>query len=151
VPDPASLIALGLVGLFVAAFLAGSVLPFPSEVVLVALLGAGASPSLAVVVATLGNVLGAASIYALAVGAVHGRRRWAGEAAEEAEATRARRWIQRGGAGALLFSWVPVVGDALVLGAGLAGVRAVPFFAFVTAGKAGSYVAVALTTLEILK
>ena len=54
----ADLIPLGLLGLFCSAFLAGSVLPFPSEGVLAALVGQGESPWLAVGVATAGNVLG---------------------------------------------------------------------------------------------
>lgn len=53
VPD---LVSLGLLGLFVAAFLAGSVLPFPSEGVLAALVYNGSAMTPAVLIATAGNV-----------------------------------------------------------------------------------------------
>ncbi|MGB1466939.1 MAG: YqaA family protein, partial [Alcanivorax nanhaiticus] len=56
---------LGHIGLFMAAFLAATVLPLSSEVVLVALLLNGLSPASLVTVATVGNVLGALVNYAL--------------------------------------------------------------------------------------
>ena len=52
------LINYGYMGMFVAAFLAGSFLPFSSEAVMVALLAAGLGPSELVVSGTLGNTLG---------------------------------------------------------------------------------------------
>ena len=75
----ALLTGLGLVGLFLAGFLAGSAFPFPSEPVLVGLLHAGASPVLAVGAATLGNVAGAITIFAIGRGVVRGKQRWWGE------------------------------------------------------------------------
>lgn len=149
-PDPASLVALGLLGLFLAAFLAGSVLPFPSEVVLLALLAAGASPGLSVAVATLGNVLGAVTVYLLGLGLLAGGRRLRGlEPPDPEQRSRALAWIQRWGAGALLLSWVPVVGDVIVLGAGLARVRALPFLVLVTLGKGGRYLLVAAAAAAV--
>ena len=138
---------LGLLGMFLAGLLAGSVLPFPSEGVLVALIGGGWSPVAVVGVASLGNVLGAVTVYlvgrAIARGGRLGdrlRRRWD---KEPGELERARARAERYGAPALLLAWVPVVGDVFVLGAGLIGVRAVWFLPLVTAGKVARYAAVA--------
>ena len=69
VPD---LVQLGLLGLFLASFLAGSVLPFPSEGVLAALVGQGQSVGLVVGVATAGNVLGAITLYGMGWGIERG-------------------------------------------------------------------------------
>lgn len=143
-PDPQSLIELGLLGLFLASFLAGSVLPFPSEVVLAALIVAGTAGPLAVGVATLGNVLGAATVYGVGYGIARGllgrrlRERY-GEAALANAQARVERW----GAWSLVLSWVPIVGDTLVLGAGLAGLRPLVCLVLVTAGKLGRYAVVA--------
>ena len=143
-PDPQSLVELGLLGLFVASFLAGSVLPFPSEVVLAALIVAGTASPLAVGVATAGNVLGAVTVYGVGYGLTQGllgsrlRDRY-GEAALATARERVERW----GAWSLLLSWVPIVGDTLVLGAGLAGLRPLVCLVLVTAGKLGRYAFVA--------
>ena len=52
------LIEWGLPGMFIAALLAGSVVPFSSEVVLVALVQLGLPPVACLVSATLGNTAG---------------------------------------------------------------------------------------------
>ena len=48
----------GGIGMFIAAFLAGSFFPFSSEAVMLALLAAGTNPSELLVWGTAGNVLG---------------------------------------------------------------------------------------------
>ncbi|MFN7132059.1 MAG: MFS transporter, partial [Myxococcales bacterium] len=103
----------------------------------------------AVAVASAGNVLGAATIYALGrwvradahgrLGRWFQRRRDAGGARYARAEARVRRW----GAPALLLTWLPIVGDLLVLAAGALGVRAVPFVVFTALGKALRYAAVA--------
>ena len=52
------LIDWGYVGLFISALLAGSIIPFSSEIVMVALVKVGLGPALCVLSATLGNTLG---------------------------------------------------------------------------------------------
>ncbi|MHC4818881.1 MAG: YqaA family protein, partial [Planctomycetota bacterium] len=134
------LVQLGLLGLFLAAFLAGSVLPFPSEGVLAALVGQGQAIGLVVGVATLGNVLGAVTLYGMGWGLERGllrgrlRRRFA-EDPQRLERARAR--IERWGSWSLLLAWVPIVGDLFVLGAGLVRIRFWLFLVLVTLGKGG--------------
>lgn len=139
----------GYVGMFVSAFLAGSVLPLPSEPVLLALLSAGADPWLSVLVASAGNLLGALTVWLMGRAIARGGGRWVGprltarlagdEAGREAARERMRRW----GAGLLLLSWVPWIGDPLVLGAGLVEVRLLPFLLLCGAGKLARYAALA--------
>ena len=50
-------------GMFIAAFLAGSILPFSSEAVMVALLAAGISPWILLLYASVGNSLGGITCY----------------------------------------------------------------------------------------
>lgn len=155
-PDPSTLSAWGLPGLFLVAAMAGSVVPVPSEAVLAALIYGGAAPALAVGVATVGNVLGALSLYALGrwvarggggpLGRWYARRRTKeGPRLERVEA-RVRTW----GAPALVMSWLPVVGDAFVIAGGMLGVRPLPFVLFVTLGKGLRYLFVALSTAAAL-
>lgn len=56
---------LGYIGLFIAAFLAATILPLSSEVVLSGLLLSGLPPTPLVIIATIGNVLGSLTNYAL--------------------------------------------------------------------------------------
>ncbi len=151
-PDPASLIELGLVGLFVAAFLAGSILPFASEAVLVGVLMLGASAGAAVSVATLGNVLGALTLYAMGRLVTARRDRPPGPAdrllsrlvgTEPAGLERAEERLRRFGPVALLAAWVPVLGDALVLAAGLFALPIAPVTSYIALGKAARYLALA--------
>jgi membrane protein YqaA with SNARE-associated domain len=150
-PDASTLAEWGLPGLFLVAVVAGSVLAAPSEVVLAALVYGGVAPVPAVVVATVGNVLGAVTVYLLGRWVVHGGGgpvgRWVQRRAEREgpRLERARARLATWGAPVLALSWVPVVGDVFVLAAGLVGVRWGPFVTFVTLGKGARYLFVALS------
>jgi membrane protein YqaA with SNARE-associated domain len=152
-PDASTLAAWGLPGLFLVAVIAGSVLPAPSEAVLAALLYGGVRPGLAVTVATVGNVLGSLTVYALGRwGARGGGGRasaWLSRRTSRPDARllEARKSLSTWGSPLLLLGWLPLVGDALVLAAGLVGVRLVPFLVFVSLGKGLRYLAVALSVL----
>ena len=54
------LIDWGYLGLFISALLAGSIVPFSSELVMIALIKVGLSPVMCVLFATLGNTIGIA-------------------------------------------------------------------------------------------
>lgn len=131
--------------LFSSAFLAATILPFYSEVVLFALLRDGGDPLLLVTIATLGNTLGAVVNWWLGRFLLHFQdRRWFYFKPEQVE--RAQRWFQRYGFWSLLLAWAPVVGDALTL---IAGVMKVPLWLFlllVGVGKAVRYVSVVYLT-----
>ena len=52
------LIDWGYFGLFISALLAGSIIPFSSELVMIALVKVGLNPAMCVLSATLGNTIG---------------------------------------------------------------------------------------------
>lgn len=119
---------LALFGLFSAAFLAATLLPAQSEVVLagMALHGVGPIPVLWAV-ATFGNLLGSCVNWALGRFMLHyADRRWFPVSA--AHLAKAQAWYGRFGRWSLLASWVPIVGDPLTL---VAGVMREPFSRFV--------------------
>ena len=126
------------VGLFVAAFLAATILPLPSEVPLAVIVRRTGDVGWPVAVATLGNYLGACTTYLLARAVA---RRVAGP--QRPVAAHAARTVRRFGPPALLLSWVPLLGDALVV---VAGASSIPFGVFsiwTAAGKAVRYAVVA--------
>lgn len=127
--------------LFGSSFLAATILPFYSEVVLFALLREGGDPVLLVVVATLGNTLGAVVNWLLGLYLLHFQdRRWFYFSREQI--ARAQRWFQRYGFWSLLLAWAPVGGDALTLVAGIMKVRLWLFLLLVGSGKALRYISV---------
>lgn len=136
-------------GLFLASFLAATVLPMQSEAVLAGLLLAGGQPALALVaVASLGNVAGSAVNWLLGRGIDRfGGARWFPVKPEAL--ARARGWYERYGRWSLLFAWVPILGDPLTV---VAGVMREPFGRFlllVAVGKIGRYVVLAAVTLGL--
>lgn len=107
----------GLVGMFIAAFLAGSVFPLSSELVLVALLGAGLNAYLLLVTATLGNTLGAMCNYG--IGRL-GKEEWIGKylKIDATDLARGQRWVHRWGYWIGLLSWIPIVGELVTVALG---------------------------------
>ena len=132
--------------LFFSAFLAATLLPFYSEVVLVALLSA--NPDLWVMlwlVATLGNTAGAALNWLLGRYFLHFQgRRWF--PFRENSLGKAQSWFQRYGVWSLLLAWLPVGGDALTFVAGMMRVRFAVFWSLTLIGKGLRYLVVILLT-----
>jgi len=142
-PGPAILAQLAT--LFVAAFGAATVLPFQSEVVFVALQVAGeVGIGWLVLVASVGNVLGAVVNYVLGRWVEHFRhRRWF--PATERQLDRAQHWYSRWGVWTLLLSWAPF-GDAFTVVAGMMRTPVWLFLLLVTIAKTGRYAALAWAT-----
>ena len=137
--------AAALGGLFLAAFGAATILPFQSEVVFVGLqLGNAAPVGLIVLVASVGNILGAVVNYVLGIWLEHYRhRRWF--PVSEAQLARAQRAYARWGVWTLLLSWAPL-GDAFTVIAGVMRTHWAVFLALVTIAKTGRYIVLAWAT-----
>jgi membrane protein YqaA with SNARE-associated domain len=132
-----------LSGLFGVAFLAATIFPAQSEIVLAGMVLAGHWPvPLLVVVASLGNVLGSLTNWWLGrfIARFEGRRWFP---VSRAQVARAEGWYHRWGKWSLLMSWAPVVGDPLTVVAGVLREPLPTFVALVTVAKAGRYVVVA--------
>lgn len=137
-----------LVSLFVAAFLAATVLPGSSEVLLVIAQQQGYDPWLLLAVATSGNLLGSVLNYVMGRYLLRFQdRRWFPFKAEGLQ--RGEAWFQRYGKWSLLLTWAPLVGDALTFVAGMMRVNAALFLVLVTLGKASRY-AVLLVSMNAL-
>jgi membrane protein YqaA with SNARE-associated domain len=129
--------------LFWTAFGAATILPFYSEVVLVAMLQAGHDPGALWVAATVGNTLGAVVNWFIGW---HLDRllnsRWVPVTHEQLE--RARQWFHRYGYWSLLMAWAPVGGDAITFVGGIMRVRLSLFVLLVGIGKGVRYAVIIL-------
>ncbi|SPH21345.1 Inner membrane protein YqaA [Ascidiaceihabitans donghaensis] len=136
--------------LFASALIAATILPLQSEAVLVALMLDGTRPvAVLLMVATVGNVLGAVVNWGLGRFLVRFKdRRWF--PASQARLQQAERWYRRYGLWSLLASWVPIIGDPITVIAGVLRAPFWPFLALVTLAKAGRYLVLAAVTLAWL-
>lgn len=140
---------LSLLGLFLAAFIAATLLPAQSEAVLIALLLGGGTPWLLVTVATAGNVLGALLNWWLGRQSLRFQhRRWF--PLTPARLARAQAWYQRYGRWSLLLSWAPIIGDPITLAAGVMREPLRTFLPLVLIAKAGRYALLAAITLGMM-
>jgi membrane protein YqaA with SNARE-associated domain len=132
--------------LFGWSFLAATILPLASEPMLIGLIRVRGDLAGPVLVATAGNYLGACTTYWLARQAAVRFDPLSRTAARHA---RAARMLERFGQPALLLSWLPVVGDAIVAVAGAVGVRFMPFSAWVIVGKLARYAIVGWVARQV--
>lgn len=128
----------GYDSLFMLSFLASTVVPIGSEWLLFAMVYAGFDPVMTVAVATTGNTLGACTTYGIGLfgGPWMTRKVFR---MDEADRKRAENCYARYGIWSLLFSWVPVVGDAICFVGGLLKIRFLLFLFLVTLGKMFRY------------
>ena len=131
-----SLVAYGYLGLFVGSFLAATILPFSSEILLSVLLLNGSNPICAVGVATFGNVLGSVVNYGLGYGGHHLVLKKILSYSRN-DIWSAEKRFKKYGIISLFFAWVPIIGDPLTVVAGLLRVDLVLFVVIGTAGKLG--------------
>jgi membrane protein YqaA with SNARE-associated domain len=111
------LVEWGYAGLFVAALLAGSIVPFSSELVMVTLVQLGASPVGCLLAATLGNTAGGMTCYYMGrLGRMEWIERYFGVKHDKVE--RMRRFLQGKGALTAFFAFLPFVGEAIAIALG---------------------------------
>ena len=129
--------------LFLAAFLAATLVPAQSESVLTGLILAGGQPvTVLVAVASFGNILGSVLNWLIGRGVERIRdREWF--PASQRQLDRAQQHYQRFGYWSLLLAWVPIVGDPLTLVAGIMREPLWRFVLLVSIGKIGRYAVLA--------
>ncbi len=122
----------GLAGVFVASFLAATVVPFASEAILFGYLKLHpGNAALAVALATLGNTAGGMTTYL--IGRLVPRK-------EIPHLALVRKY----GAPATFFAWLPIVGDALCAAAGWLRVNWLAALGFMAAGRLARYIVIAM-------
>ena len=126
----------GLGALFAASFIASTIIPLSSEAVLFGFLKlypAEIVPALAL--ATLGNTLGGLTSYAIG-------RLLPAQIQNQLD-PRAIARLRRYGSPLAFFAWLPIVGDALCIGAGWLRLNWISVTAFMAAGRLIRYWVVA--------
>ena len=111
------LIDMGYPGLFVSAMLAGSIVPFSSEIVLVVLIKLGFDPLYSVVWASLGNTAGGMSCYYIGY---LGKIEWAEKyfKIKHEKILKMQKFLQGKGAMMEFFAFLPTIGEVISMALG---------------------------------
>ena len=130
--------------LFGSSFLSATLLPGSSEAVLVALLIAQKGSVYGLLLAaSVGNTLGGLTNILLGrLMPLKGQGRWHDTA---------MTWLHRLGPAALIFSWLPVLGDLLCVLAGWLRFAWLPSVLFLAIGKTLRYIVIATATLQTMQ
>ena len=139
---------LALWGLFFSAFIAATIFPAQSELVLAGMLVKNTAPAWILIgVATIGNTLGSTTNWVLGRFLTRYRdKRWF--PVKGNSLTNAETWYRKYGRWTLLLSWVPFIGDPLTLAAGLLRETLLTFILIVAVAKLARYLVVAAITLQ---
>lgn len=137
----------GTLGLFISSFISSTIAPGGSEAVLSLLILDGQHPVMnLVIIATIGNTLGALTTFYLGTLAAS---KYPLSKLKEKRYAKANGMITRYGTSSLLLSWLPLIGDALCFVAGWIKLHFWPSLAFILVGKFARYYFLATVLLEI--
>lgn len=140
----------GYIGLFLATFLAATIVPFPSELVFIFCVSTdGLNPLLCIIIATIGNTLGALTLYWMGT---LGKLRWLCTYGRipphkvKRFCNKAQKW----GPPLALISFLPAMGQVIVISLGLLHCDLKKTTMFIILGKGTRYVITALITLGVI-
>ena len=134
------LILFSYLQLLIISFLAATILPFSSEVVLTTMyLSNSFETFFLLIFASSGNILGSITNWYLGKKIIIFQdRRWF--PVSQDQLNRSQKYFQKYGLWSLLLAWVPIIGDPLTLLAGVLKVRFSIFFLLVSISKISRYV-----------
>jgi len=131
----------GYVGLFISSFLASTILPFGSEGIIILLVSQGFNAMAVVMIASIGNFFGACTSYYLGFMGRGYMEKYLRIDRHDLET--AEKYFSKYGSYVLLFTWVPLIGDAITVTGGLLRLKFTTFAVLVFVGKFLRYLAVA--------
>ena len=144
------LIDWGYVGMFIGAFLAGTVVPFSSELVLLTCVGLGLDPILSTLITTAGNILGGLTCYWIGyLGELEWIEKYFGVSKKKLDT--AQRFVNGKGAWIAFLSFIPVLGDAMLVSLGLMKANFWIFTLSMSLGKLIRYSVIVYTGLQALE
>ena len=136
-------ISLGYFGIFLAAFIASTLLPAPSELIIILAFEANFNVYSVIAVATLGNVLGSLTNYY--IGYFSNSQKLITKF--KLNDSKIKYWTTKSekyGYWLGLLAWIPFIGDPLMAIVGFLKVKIAPLAVTITIGKLVRYIIVAL-------
>lgn len=145
--DLTGLTELGYFGMFLAGLLAGTVVPFSSEVVLVGLILLGFDAIPLLIVASIGNWIGGMTTYWVGL---QGKTDWLEKyfGVSKKKLINFKSRLNKWGSYWALLSWVPIAGNVITAALGFFRVPIIPVAVFMMIGKVLRYAILIYLTLE---
>ena len=141
-----SFLELGLLGLFISSFIAATIIPFSSELVLSFLLANQYPLEMCLFIATLGNWLGGISSYGLGrLGEWTYIKYFTG--LDKTKIKKVREKVNKWKSPLAFFCWLPLVGDIFAVGLGFYKINFIKVSLWMFIGKMIRYVIWALITI----
>ena len=141
-----SFLELGLLGLFISSFIAATIIPFSSELVLSFLLANQYPLEMCLFIATLGNWLGGISSYGLGrLGEWTYIKYFTG--LDKTKIKKVRERVNKWKSPLAFFCWLPLVGDIFAVGLGFYKINFIEVSLWMFVGKMIRYVIWALITI----
>ena len=133
------LILFSYLQLLIVSFLAATILPFSSEIVLTTMYLSNLFETYFLLIfASLGNILGSITNWYLGKKiTIFQDRKWFPVSPDQLD--RSQKYFQKYGLWSLLLAWVPIIGDPLTLLAGVLNVRFSLFLILVSISKISRY------------
>ena len=141
-----SFLELGLLGLFISSFIAATIIPFSSELVLSFLLANQYPFEMCLFIATLGNWLGGISSYGLGrLGEWTYIKYFTG--LHKTKIKKVREKVHKWKSPLAFFCWLPLIGDIFAVGLGFYKINFIKVSLWMFVGKMIRYVIWALITI----
>ena len=135
---------IGYLSLFTISFLAATILPFSSELMLASMLSIeNYNRTLLITFSSLGNILGSVFNWVLGFYFVKlQNKKWF--PFNQEQILKSSQWFEKYGKWSLLFAWVPIIGDPLTFVAGTMKTKFFIFLILVGIGKISRYLFISL-------
>ncbi|WP_440909267.1 YqaA family protein [Candidatus Pelagibacter sp.] len=135
---------IGYLSLFTISFLAATILPFSSELILASMLSIeNYNRTLLITFSSLGNILGSVFNWVLGFYFIKlQNKKWF--PFNQEQISKSSQWFEKYGKWSLLFAWVPIIGDPLTFVAGTMKTKFFIFLILVGIGKISRYLFISL-------
>ena len=135
---------IGYLSLFTISFLAATILPFSSELMLASMLSIeNYNRTLLITFSSLGNILGSVFNWVLGFYFIKlQNKKWF--PFNQEQILKSSQWFEKYGKWSLLFAWVPIIGDPLTFVAGTMKTKFFIFLILVGIGKISRYLFISL-------
>ena len=135
---------IGYLSLFTISFLAATILPFSSELMLASMLSIeNYNRTLLIIFSSLGNILGSVFNWVLGFYFIKlQNKNWF--PFNQEQISKSSLWYEKYGKWSLLFAWVPIIGDPLTFVAGTMKTKFFIFLILVGIGKISRYLFISL-------
>ncbi len=135
----------GIIGLFINSLLSATALPLPTEILTSALLMGGESIFLVAAALMIGSTIGGFFNYGIGFGGNRLFNRFKKNKQEKSRHKKGHKILDKFGWSAIFFaSWIPVVGDLVLISAGAKKMKFIKYSIFMISGKALKTIVVVL-------